>query len=85
MSWILILGSSDEWTTKRDRQTGKIIQIRFMKHRGECTCRGVRKVMMELFFWDRKSEGKGRSVQEASVNQFLEEEFDVAKFGVLDA
>ena len=41
--------------------------------------------MMEPFFWDRKSVGKGRSVQEASINQFLEEEFDVAKFGVLDA
>ena len=41
--------------------------------------------MMERFVWDRKSKGKGRSVQEASVNQFLEEEFDVAKFGVLDA
>jgi hypothetical protein len=41
--------------------------------------------MMDCFFWDRKSEGKGRSVQEASVDQFLEEEFDVSQFGVLDA
>lgn len=80
------MGSSDEWTTKRDRQTSKIIQIRFMKHMGGCTCTGGgRKVLMERLFWDRKSEGKGRSVQEASINQFLEEEFDVAKFGVLDA
>jgi hypothetical protein len=45
----------------------------------------VGKVMMELFFWERKSEGKGRSVQEASINQFLKEEFDVSQFRVLDA
>jgi hypothetical protein len=42
-------------------------------------------VMMGRFFWDRKSEGKGRSVQEASINQLLKEEFDVSQFGVLDA
>ena len=45
----------------------------------------VGKVMMELFFWERKSEGKGRSVQEASINQFLKEELDVSQFRVLDA
>jgi hypothetical protein len=41
--------------------------------------------MTECFFWNRKSEGKGGSVQETGVDQFLKEEFDVSQFGILDA
>jgi hypothetical protein len=45
----------------------------------------VGEVMMGSFFWDRQSDAKGRSVQEASVDQFLKEEFYVSQFGILDA